>query len=128
MTPTQEIPKLSYFLSEKKGILIVSLIGPLNRSGREVLEACSKDILASGARWVILNFRDVGAEIETFLIPALAQLQKDIRKKPADLRIAGLHPGLRHTLEGRGVLRQQEISNNLAEALQAIAPLLLNAA
>lgn len=121
-------PKLSYFLSQKKGILIASLIGPLSRETLPILEECSREIADSQAKWVILNFRDVSKDLEKPIMPAIAGLQKKIREMPADLKLVGLHPELRQTLERQGLLRREERAENLSQALQMIAPLVGRAA
>lgn len=113
--------KLAYFSSEKKGILILTLIGPLIRSNALILSECINVVSSSSARWIILNCRDIPPEIDQSLAAPLARLQKTIREKPAELRISGLHPDLFVTFKKKGILREHEICSNLAEALQQIA-------
>jgi anti-anti-sigma regulatory factor len=111
---------LVYFLAEKNLCLIVSLIGRLSRKNAAVLESCMKDIEKSKAKWIIINFRDVAAQIEEPMYAELANLQKKVRAKPAALKLCSLHPDLRKSLTDRGVIRLEETNNNLTDALLAL--------
>ncbi|OFZ21757.1 MAG: hypothetical protein A2X94_15835 [Bdellovibrionales bacterium GWB1_55_8] len=112
--------KLTYLLAEKKSILVVSFIGPLVRTNAHVLEKCIKEISKREATWVIVNFRDVPANLDRTVYPALARLQQVIRSKPAELKMTALHPELRKQLDQQGLLRPKEVVDNLAIALQAV--------
>ncbi len=114
--------KLSYFLSKKQSILIVSLIGPLIRENAHVLEECIREVEATPAEWVILNFRDVPAPMDKALFPALARLYKMLSsKRESHLRISSLHPDLRIPLLESGIFHADDLSNNLSEALVLIS-------
>jgi anti-anti-sigma regulatory factor len=112
--------ELVYFLAEKNFCLIVSLIGRLGRKNVDVLDRCLKDVQKSKAKWIIINFRDVAPSIDEPMYASLANLQKCIRTKPAALKLCSLHPGLKKSLVDRGVIRLEENSNNLTDALLAL--------
>ncbi len=56
--------------------------------------------------------------MDKILVPAFARLQKTIREKGAILRLSSIHPALRKFLNAQRLLREKELTNNLAEALQ----------
>ncbi|OFZ55602.1 MAG: hypothetical protein A2428_12135 [Bdellovibrionales bacterium RIFOXYC1_FULL_54_43] len=112
--------KLTYFIAEKNNIVVISLIGPLLRGNAHVLEACMDEISRRHVRFVIVNFRDVPNTMDRTVIPALARLQRLIRSKPAVLRMSSIHPELRRTLETQGILRPEELANNLSDALKSL--------
>lgn len=124
----QQPGQLTYFLSEnevasqKAFILLISLAGPINRSTASVLDQLIEDVEKRSPGWVVLNMRDVGATIERTQYPAFAKLQKTIRDKGAELKICSVHPDLKKTLVDAGLLRGNEIANNLPEALQSLSP------
>ncbi|MFL5814934.1 MAG: STAS domain-containing protein [Bdellovibrionia bacterium] len=123
-----QLGQLTYFLSEKEVvsqksvILLISLAGPINRSNAAVLDKLIEELEKRSPGWVVLNLRDVGSSIERTQYPAFAKLQKTVRDKGAELKICSVHPNLRTTLVDAGLLRVNEITNNLPEALQSLAP------
>lgn len=112
---------LTFFISEQKQILVATLVGTLERRSTPILEECAQEIAKRDVRWVILNFRDVPKDLDLSLIPLLARIQKQIRARPAELRLAAIHPELKKILFDRGILRQEELCDNLAQALQSLS-------
>jgi anti-anti-sigma regulatory factor len=112
---------LQYFIAEKNAVLIVSWVGEFAHGTAEVIDKCRDEVVKSGAKWVIFNLRDLKPSMDRITVPVFARLQKGIREKPAVLRLTSMHPDLRGFLQEQGVLRPEELSNNLAEALQGIA-------
>ena len=115
-----EAEKLSYFISEKNSIIVVNLIGTLEQGNAHILESCIQDLSKRNAKFVILSFRDVSGTMDHKLAPTMARLQKGVRDRRAELRIAAIHPELRESLNSRGLIRTEEICNNLADALKNI--------
>ena len=64
--------------------------------------------------------------MDRIVVPIFARLQKSIREKPAILKITSVHPQLRTFLQEMGILRTEELTNNLAEALQTISQTKVN--
>ena len=112
---------LQYFIAEKNAVLIVSWIGEFTHQTSSIIDKCREEIAKSGAKWVIFNLRDLKPDMDKITVPVFARLQKNIREKPAVLRLTSLHPNLRSFLQEQGVLRPDEVANNLAEVLQGIA-------
>lgn len=124
----QQPGELSYFISEKaissqnSTLLLIALAGPINRSNASVLDRLIEEIDKKSAGWVVINMRDVGHSMERTQFSVFAKLQKTIREKPAELKLCSIHPDLKKTLQDAGLLRQNEISNNLPEALASLTP------
>ncbi len=108
-----------YFISEKNGFLVASLVGLLDQSSLPKFEELSTEISRADFKKFILNFRDVsGVTTESF--QAIALLQKMVRARDADLRICGLRPDVKDRLHKAGILRPHELANNLQEALLSL--------
>lgn len=116
----QKESTLTYFLAEKNRILVISLIGPLAKVNTPTLENCIREVKERSPQWVILNFRDVPPEVDKTVVPQIARLQKLVREKPAILRLSSIHPELKKFLEYEGLVRSDEVCNNLAEALKSL--------
>lgn len=117
MEETDHPPDLRYFISEKDAILVVVFAGSLSRASHAVLEQCQAEIVEKKPARVILMFRDIADRVKLPALAPLARLKAAIRACPAELRICGLHPEILKMLNDRGLLRVEEISNNLHEAL-----------
>ncbi|MEK6578818.1 MAG: STAS domain-containing protein [Bdellovibrionota bacterium] len=112
---------LTYFLSSKKSILIISLVGPITRAGSAVLEKCIVEVSKTDAQFVVINFRDVSKEIDRHAYPALVRLQKIVRDRHAELKLSGMHPDLVELLGESGLIRGNELCMNLTQALQSFS-------
>ncbi|MCM2324199.1 MAG: STAS domain-containing protein [Oligoflexia bacterium] len=113
--------KLTYFLSEKGAVLIVTFVGPLVRANALTLEECIQDVAKSPATIVILSFRDVPEVMDPSLTGTLARLQNTVRQRGALLRMSGIHPSLRIFMAEAGLLLMEEVCDNLSQALQVQA-------
>ena len=111
--------EFQYFISEKNGFVVASLVGLLEGSAGERFEQLSADIVKCDFSKLVLNFRDV-AGLSADLIPQFAKLQKMARDKEAELRICGLKPEIKDRLHKAGVLRPHELADNLQTALQSL--------
>lgn len=123
-----ENPTFNFFLADKeiptqKGvILLISLTGSLDRNSANEFMKLLKELKARSFHWAVLSLRDIQKDVERPQFVAFANLQKMIREKPAELKICGLHPELRLTLEAAGLIRAKEVVNNLADALRTLKP------
>lgn len=110
---------LQYFLSRKGPILVVTFVGDMNVPSIQAIEKCTSEISATElVKFVILYFRDT-KRIALEAIPYLATMQKEVRKK-GELQICSMHPEMREKLSKHGIIRANENTNNLAEALSAL--------
>jgi anti-anti-sigma regulatory factor len=100
--------------------MIVSWVGSFAHEAVEVIEKCRGEVSKSQAQWVIMNLRDLKPAMDRTAIPTFARLQKTVREKPAVLKLSSVHPELRSFLDSQGLLRMEELANNLTEALQMI--------
>jgi anti-anti-sigma regulatory factor len=116
-------PKFTFFIAEKDHWLVVSLVGALTKDSIPGLRECSDQIKETSAKWVILNFRDVPAQIDSEVLGDFADLQKSIRDRVNVLMLCSLHPELKKTLLSQDVIKPDELANNLLEALSIISRL-----
>jgi anti-anti-sigma regulatory factor len=108
-----------YFISEKNGFVVASLVGFLEASSVERFEQLSLDIFKSEFTKLVINFRDVST-LAPEMIPVFARLQKSARDKHAHLRICGLKPDIKERLNKAGILRPHELTDNLQAALKSM--------
>ena len=114
-----EITEFSYFLSDKKPILVVTFVGPMRLQSVPDLMKCCEEIKAlDGIKFVILYFRDVSV-IAGEAITILTQIQVAIRAKHCHLVLCSLKPFIREKLMNMGTIRQSEIKDNLQSAIQS---------
>jgi anti-anti-sigma regulatory factor len=118
----KEPKTLKYFVANHKAIAVVTLVGSLTKATSQSLEECLSEILKSDAKWVVLNFRDVEPQVERTVFPALARFQKLIREKCVALRVTSFHPELKKLLNDYGLIRTDELKNNLTDAIQTLPP------
>lgn len=108
-----------YFISEKNGFAVASLVGLLDQSCLQKFDELNTELSNSTFNKLILNFRDVSG-VTTESIKAVALLQKMARAREADLRICGLRPEVKERLQKAGILRPHELSDNLQSALHSL--------
>ena len=108
-----------YFISEKNGFVVASLVGLLDQRCLAKFEELNIELSNSEFRKLIINFRDVtGVTAES--IPVVALLQKMVRAREAELRLCGLKPEVKERLFKAGILRPHELTDNLRTALQSM--------
>ena len=112
-----EQKSFNYVISHKNDMLVVTFQGDMTSSILPGLEACRSEILSKKEiRCVVLYFGDVGL-ISSDAIPLVAQIQREVRAKPAELRLVGLKENIRERLVKMGVVRGMEIADDLRAAL-----------
>lgn len=113
----EEQKSFQYSFNQRNNMLVVSFSGEINTPVLSALEACRQELLAkSEVRCVVLYFQDVRS-ISTDAIPWLAQVQRDIRLKQAEVRLCALPGTLRERLVRMGVVRGVEVADDLKSAL-----------
>lgn len=106
-----------YSFNQKNNMLVVSLAGQITAQVLPALEACRQELLSKQeVSCVVLYFQDVDS-ISMDAIPLIAQMQREIRLKPASLRLCALPVGLREKLVRMGVVRGLEVAEDLKSAL-----------
>ncbi|GEM_PF-1554509 len=106
-----------YTFSQKNTMLVVSLCGEITSHVLPALEACRQELSSKQeVSHVVIHFQDV-ASISLDAIPLLAQIQREIRAKPANLRLCSLPENLRQKLVRMGVVRGLEVADDLKTAL-----------
>ena len=98
-------------------MLVVSFTGELTPAVAPGLEACRQEILAKPeVKCVVFYCEEVGA-VHPEAIPALAQMQREIRSRGIELRVCSLKQALREKLVRMGVVRGMEVAEDLRSAL-----------
>lgn len=113
----------THYFERDHSILGVTFVGPLIISNQSRFLECAEQIYQSTSQCIILNFRDVPADVDPEFLPMIQNLLMKIREKSALLRISGVHPDLRKTLQDLGYIQVDELVNNLADALSSLPPI-----
>jgi len=109
---------LEYFISQRNDLLVIALMGSLNRQGERVLEECRERVASASPRKVVLHLQGLEDRIELGSVPAFARFAKALRETPAELRLSSVHPRLVALLNSKGLLRPAEVSKTLEEAIR----------
>lgn len=120
---------LVYFISEthhfeqKRSVAVMGLVGSfVGRNEHSILE-CIDAVSKLSCKSVVLNFRDVFPEIDPTTASWVRRLIDAAREKAISLRISAVHPVLRAHLQEEGSVGEEEMVNNLAQALEMVAEL-----
>jgi anti-anti-sigma regulatory factor len=113
--------KLEYFISEKNGYLVLSMVGSITKATLGVFERAQMELRKCEAQYIVLNFHDI-TRLDISGVPALVRLQKSLRERPAELRICFLKPDFLRMLVEAGAVRPPELADNLLEALRSFNP------
>jgi anti-anti-sigma regulatory factor len=115
---------LSYFISETHdfakdySVAVVTLVGSLSKETSPILLDCHEQLSRLKCKWIILNFRDTQQGIDSHALATLKSLQQTIREKPIILKFSGVHPDMRQVFLSEKIVIEEDLFNNLAEALQ----------
>src|SRR5438445_23216 len=107
----QEV-EFTYVFGEKDELLLVLFQGPINPKMIPILENCENDIKTKNQKILIFVFRDV----PTFMPGPhinLAKIQKVARDAGKLVGVCGLRPDIKSVLLGLGIVRENEIFNNI---------------
>lgn len=108
-----------YVLGEKEELVLIVLYGRL--SGRDIgtLEEIENILNQKSQPILLLNFHDV-----TSFMPAahqcFAKFQKRMRDKGKLIGICGLRPDVKQSILQSGIVRENEIYNNIPDAWKAL--------
>ena len=118
MSTSEETPTCSYFISSNAHILVAVFSGALVKKNAEVIDQAATDLLGRpNAKWVVLSFQNVSA-FDRVIVPSIAKLLKSLRDRNLTLRLCLLSPEARAFLDQQGLLRDEEVANDLPSALQ----------
>ena len=104
-----------FFISQKTEVAVVSMVGCLNKTNQEQIDACVKAVEELNCTFVIFNMRDVNEIRDTF-VRSFAKMQMVTRKR-GQMRISGLRPEHKDFLAQHGLIRSIEMANNLNDAI-----------
>ena len=109
--------KFQYLVAMKGEFMVVSLVGGMDDVAEEQLSALYGEIEIKKPRFVVLNFRDV-AFVERSAYRLLTMIQMYVRNElNGVVRSCGVLPKIRKVLEQEGVLRKNEVCDNVQMAL-----------
>lgn len=108
-----------FMISEQGQVCLIVLIGDLGLKNKESYTECINQIKESKCRFFVINLREVE------LIPRashrfLVQLQREVREKEGSkIRVCCVNPKFKPELTDHGIIRNQEIANNVKKALES---------
>jgi anti-anti-sigma regulatory factor len=114
MSPQQ---RLDYLISEKGKVLVVVFLGAFSEENAPAIEKCQKELLEHSGRYCIFYFRDV-IQMSVSATPAFIRLQESAREQFGKISLCSLKPSFRDLLVSKGIVRHDELANNLLEAWQ----------
>lgn len=108
---------LSYFISKRDPILVISLKGSMTPDCEKVYEECVKEAQGMANAIVVLNFAEVQG-IDVKCIRDFTLLRKSLRDSCRKLLMSGMDAGMQKLLMDKGVLGHGEVKEELADALR----------
>lgn len=109
--------EFKFLIAQQKSVCVVSLIGLLDDNATAKIQECQEQLQTAGCHFLLLNFRDV-IEIKPTTHRHLIQLQHSIRSiKGQAVRLCGVRPAWQVSLVENGVIRKEEIVDNVRKAL-----------
>lgn len=111
--------EFKYVLGEKDDALLILFYGKMNSRELVELEKCKLEVADKPQKIIIMNFRDVTAcmpAVHTFFV----KFQKMFRDSGRLVGLCGLNPDVKFALLSSGIIRENEIYNNIPEAWQAL--------
>ena len=111
---------LDYFISERKGVVVVSFVGRLEPRSLPVLTQIMDELNHRDARMIIFNCHDL-SEIDHRAMRPLSELQRLVREKPAALRFCFLSPAVRSLLLQASAVQEAEITDNILQAVESMS-------
>jgi anti-anti-sigma regulatory factor len=113
--------EFKYFTATKGIYMVISLVGSMKGKRTDPLTELEHEIMMNSSATVfIFNFRDV-EDISGEAIFFMAQVQKSIRARPAEVRLCGVKPNLKSKLLNQGLVRTSEMFDNMQTAVQTPA-------
>lgn len=112
--------EFKYSIAQQKEIFVVSFVGILNGRAAKKIEECLGRLQESQCRLLVINFREA-THIEPTAYRHLVQLQHSIRKNEGSiLRLCGFNPTCKSLLTDNGIIRGNELSDNIRAALSEL--------
>jgi anti-anti-sigma regulatory factor len=113
--------KFVYSIQKSNSIVVVYLSGEIGQYALHPLEKCRTEVLENqGVRFAMLDLSNV-KNLTLEAVPAFAQLQKAVRFRGIGLRLCAIPDSLKEKLSKLGVIRHNELSPSLKDALLEIS-------
>lgn len=111
---------LEYYIASKGQLIIITFVGSF-KNCQEVVEQCSKEITehSCGVHNCIIYARDI-SEVHANSYRDLVQLQNTLRSYFNVIKVCSLHPSIKNILLAAGVVRMEELTNNLKDTVMDI--------
>lgn len=106
-----------YRITSKHNVSVITFIGKISKESRDQLETCRQEMLEDKSKMVIIYFKDV-SNIDPCVFREFTLLQQEIRKKNAELFLAGLDTSVKQYLVDRAVIRLGEVKKSLQEVFE----------
>lgn len=111
---------LQYFLSEKEGLLVISLKGSLDGTQTSQVELCLNDAISKTPAGVVLHMAGV-SDFPKDGFRDFSTLLRGIKEKCKAVRVTGLEVEFQKLLIDQGLLSNSEIRETLADAAKELA-------
>lgn len=109
-----------YFLSEKEGLLVISLKGSLDGTTNSLVEKCLNDAISKTPAGIVLHLAEV-SDFPRDGFRDLALLLRGLKAKCKLFRVTGLEAKSQKFLIEQGLISASETRVTLAEAAKEVA-------
>lgn len=111
---------MDFKIITKSQITIITVTGDMGKESREGLLKCAKETLETDSKAVLIYFKGLN-QFDPSLLREFTLFQHELRKKNVRIKIVGLSLPMKVHLSDKGVLRSNEVHNDLNEALKQLS-------
>lgn len=112
-------PSLTYKISSKDSILILSVSGKLVRENSAIIEEAFKQLLEKEFTGIIFEISGV-SEIDLFTLPLVSRVRGAVKDRKAEMKTCGMSDYIRAFLSDRGLLRPEHICKDIVESYKQL--------
>lgn len=110
---------LDYFLSEKEGLVVISLKGEFRESSGALLLKCLQDALGKLPKGIVIHIAGV-ATMPREALRDFGRFLRDIRVNGTPFRISLKNERIRQDLVQAGIIDRSEAKDSLEEAAKQV--------
>ena len=110
---------LDYFLSEKEGLVVISLKGDFGVASGALLLRCLQESLSKKPRGIVIHFAEVRS-LPRDAFRDFGRFLRDIRVNGTPMKLALAEPRLRLELVQAGLADRAEVRESLEEAARQV--------
>lgn len=114
----KERAEFAYLINHQNSLCVIRFRGVIDGKSAKILQACLEEVKSLSCHLFIIDFSKV-SRVEATGHRELVQLQKDLRADEVSNKVllCGLKATLKSSLSDNGIIRSQEVTSDLKQAI-----------